>query len=279
MKLWRSCLALAICTLAAGAWAGDAPPPGALQLTNRTADAFEGAFGYAGSLVSFSSRLETPTLARMTLEVNGVFLEASYDAETETLRWDGHNGALTLEAKEALVALSHQLDRLLGKDAKVEMPLHEMLVYRRVLFWAEAPVGLALPARVITKPNVRVGEKPLPGENPQAVACQAGNEDGVLHFSTCGAASRWLVHDATTHCITGESIQAGIGTPECMGRCGPGCWPPLCGWSSYTYDCGDHDRCCRVHGGCTNPWDASCSDEYWEADDDFLARPRCFKCF
>ncbi len=39
-----------------------------------------------------------------------------------------------------------------------------------------------------------------------------------------------------------------------MGRCGPGCTA----LNTWTYDCGDHDRCGRVHGGSTNPWDSEC---------------------
>lgn len=57
-----------------------------------------------------------------------------------------------------------------------------------------------------------------------------------------------------------------------MGECGPGCN----GLNIYTYDCGDHDRCGRVHGGSTNPWDSECGDEYFEADDDFIwGWPNC----
>ena len=59
-----------------------------------------------------------------------------------------------------------------------------------------------------------------------------------------------------------------------MGECGSGCD----GLNIFTYDCGDHDRCGRVHGGSANPWDAECGDEYWEADDDFLwGYPNCYE--
>jgi hypothetical protein len=52
--------------------------------------------------------------------------------------------------------------------------------------------------------------------------------------------------------------------------------PTVNGLNIYTYDCGDHDRCGRVHGGSLNPWDAECGDDYWEADDDFLwGWPNC----
>ncbi len=32
-------------------------------------------------------------------------------------------------------------------------------------------------------------------------------------------------------------------------------------------DCAEHDRCCRVHGGCLNPFDTECGDEFQEAAD------------
>jgi len=103
-------------------------------------------------------------------------------------------------------------------------------------------------------------------------ACQQSNEDGILYFGDCSTYGRWLCHDADSHCFLCETISAGPSSSECMGECGSGCN----GLNIYTYDCGDHDRCGRVHGGSTNPWDAECGDEYFEADDDFLwGWPNC----
>ncbi|GAA1850974.1 hypothetical protein GCM10009751_04250 [Myceligenerans crystallogenes] len=99
----------------------------------------------------------------------------------------------------------------------------------------------------------------------QLAACQQSDEDGI-YYMACTTAYRSLQHDSDAHCFRTESIHTGPGSSECMGECGPGCN----GINAYTYDCGDHDRCGRMHGGSLNPWDAECGDEYWEADDDFL---------
>jgi hypothetical protein len=68
-------------------------------------------------------------------------------------------------------------------------------------------------------------------------------------------------------------VNSGPGSSGSLGECGSG----ITGIGTYTYDCGDHDRCGRVHGGSWLPWDGNCGDEYWDADDDFLLAPigRC----
>jgi hypothetical protein len=234
----------------------------ALIISNRTTELIEGSFGNKGSLISFSGWLEGGQRARVSLKVNDVVLEATYDAGTGTLYLGGHDAALTVEDKEALVAFSHVLEQSLGTASG----LHERLLYARVLHWAEAPVGLPLTARTLRVPPVRQGEK---GSTTKDLleSCQRSDQDGFLLFPSCSTGNRLLSHDATTHCFLAEAVRSGPGSDDCLGRCGPGCG---CGWNRYTYDCGDHDRCCRVHGSCLNPRDASCGDEWWEAADDFV---------
>jgi hypothetical protein len=103
------------------------------------------------------------------------------------------------------------------------------------------------------------------------IQCQQSNEDGIWYFG-CNTADRVMCHDADSHCFLYEWVSSGTGSPGCLGECGPDCN----GLNIYTYDCGDHDRCGRVHGGSLNPWDAECGDDYWGADDDFLwGWPNC----
>jgi len=104
-----------------------------------------------------------------------------------------------------------------------------------------------------------------------AAACQVSDNNGIWYWS-CSTLTRSLCHDTRGHCYLCESIRSGPSSSECYGECGPGCN----GLNIYTYDCGDHDRCARVHGGALNPWDADCGDEYRDAADDFLnGWPNC----
>jgi hypothetical protein len=106
-------------------------------------------------------------------------------------------------------------------------------------------------------PDVVSPTAPGSGERAAALAaCQESNEDGIWYWS-CATTARWIVHDANSHCVLWESLTSGPRSSGCLGECGPDCN----GLNIYTYDCGDHDRCGRVHGGSLNPWDSECGDE------------------
>lgn len=88
-----------------------------------------------------------------------------------------------------------------------------------------------------------------------------------------------LWHDADDHNFCRQSAVVGCSFEEqCLGRCGPGCGLTA-GAGVYALDCTEHDQCCRIHGGCVNPFDASCGDEWQEAADDFIFGDRnCGPC-
>ena len=134
----------------------------ALVMSNRSAELTQGSFANKGSLVLFLSWLEESRRARVSLEVNNVLKwRPTHDAGTDTLHWNGYNAALTPEDKEALVAFSRELEQSLGAAtifAERDMPLHERLLYERVLYWAEAPVGLPLTARTLSAADQTRGE-------------------------------------------------------------------------------------------------------------------------
>lgn len=116
------------------------------------------------------------------------------------------------------------------------------------------------------------------GGTTLAGACQRADDDGIRYWG-CGAGQTTsLDHDAK-HCFLTQTDRfVGPCTNKCKGRCGPGC-----GWGArdgvYSRDCGEHDQCCRIHGGCANPWDSECGDEYFDADDDFMwGRINCKDC-
>lgn len=156
------------------------------------------------------------------------------------------------------------------------------------------PVGQTRPTPVLAKsPGIHDGQHPLASESPVfvdapttepgveacqeakaagdfemvKVACQVSDQDGIFYF-TCGTYDRWLTHDAW-HCFSGDWVYSGLWEKNCLSRCGPGCgdWTR---WGVYSLDCGEHDTCCGIHGGCVNPWDSECGDEFGEARDDTI---------
>ncbi|HEX6076737.1 MAG TPA: hypothetical protein VFZ32_15915 [Micromonosporaceae bacterium] len=256
---------------------------GDLVIDSRDRTEVVGQYGIAGSLVSYDARRTGTDSATLRLVVNGVRLTATVDFASRSGSWSGDGQILGTEGKSALAGMERALARQIKPKVNPIGP-HEALLYRAVSYWSEAPAGLALtgdsfsgvvesdkakkiPAGEAGKLR-RPGDKcldPVTGEVSTA-ACQQSNEDGVLYTGCSGSA--WACHDADSHCFTCASEQIGQAA-NCRGRCGGGCCVPD-GLGIYTYDCLDHDTCCGYHGGCTNPWDSECGDEYWEADDDFL---------
>ncbi len=170
------------------------------------------------------------------------------------------------------------------------MPDHVDLALRLMMLLAEAPAGVRIGTYDAPQPAARTegvvdfaATAPLsPDETcvanasrtttPESAvqetalaACQVSDDQGIVYMS-CSTRYRTLHHDAAGHCFLAERLRSGPESTDCMGECGPGCN----GINAYTYDCGDHDRCGRVHGGSILPWDAECGDEYWDADDDVL---------
>lgn len=239
---------------------------------------------------------EGGALATASITLDGVTLTAQRDAATGEASWNGAGTSVDPAEREALTALlletqAELIDPLVAADRRV--PEHLDILMRFITLVSEAPVGVELGAysadavTVATekRSEARQGAAPASSSGDDCTlahyrtaahatgdastlavaACQQSDEDGI-YYMACTRANRTLQHDADGHCFLGESINSGPGSSECMGECGPGCN----GINAYTYDCGDHDRCGRAHGGSTNPWDGECGDEYWEADDDFL---------
>jgi hypothetical protein len=167
---------------------------------------------------------------------------------------------------------------------------HKDLVTRLAMLLSEAPLGVPMTAQQVPRPKTRKTDRRYtpngtphvescladviattePSSSDQRIgvaACQRSDEDGIHYFLTCKTGKRTICHDAN-HCFACERINSGLFSPDCLGRCGSGCGILHIG--TYSYDCGDHDRCGRRHGSSTNPFDSECGDEFWEADDDTL---------
>jgi hypothetical protein len=281
---------------------GAAPPPVAdqLQIEHDSKDRVTGGFARGASTVAFEGHRGNAVSASVSIVVNGKRVTASRDLKSGTGTWSGAGATLLPEDRDVLVALVKALDQRWlepTRDTQGTLGGHRDLVLRVTMLLAEAPLGLRLDPQGVPRPGERTLDRTIemtgvaPAEEScladviatteagsderrdAVILCQQSNEDGILYFGSCATAGRTICHDADSHCFLCETISSGPGSSGCLGECGPDCD----GLNIYTYDCGDHDRCGRVHGGSLNPWDAECGDEYWEADDDFLwGWPNCF---
>ncbi|WP_444946435.1 hypothetical protein ACJJIP_06400 [Microbulbifer sp. VTAC004] len=112
----------------------------------------------------------------------------------------------------------------------------------------------------------------LPCNPPPVPECiNIGDEDGILYM-TCTYQLKQSSHDACDlHNFQSFTSHLGCNIEKnCPGRCGEKCGSDNSGKGTYSQDCADHDYCCSQHGGCTWATGSICSDEYWEADDDYL---------
>ena len=262
-------------------------------------DKVTGGYSRGSSVATFEGRVTGPVSSSATLTVNGKRITAVRDLLSGTASWSADGSALLPDDHETVQALSRAFDQEWVKPTLSRQGAlggQRDLLVRLAMLVSEAPLGVNLERQQVPRPGERrldkkfamTGAAPAvesclsdvmatttaatPERISAVAACQQSNEDGILYFGDCSTYGRWLCHDADSHCFLCETISAGPSSSECMGECGPGCN----GLNIYTYDCGDHDRCGRAHGGSTNPWDAECGDEYFEADDDFLwGWPNC----
>lgn len=261
----------------------------ALKITVRNGDELSGVI-HAQEIARFSSRMTATDKADLQISVGEVTLRAEADFLLESRTVDGGGHALSVEERKTLMALALALEESLD-PYRQSLPAHEDFLFRVINLWSEAPVGWPLSRHVVTAPT----EYHLEPAN-ESGGCQSGNDndptesgcstndcnrrdnDGVTLLFGCDCfnyVEMW--HDtkvlrwyglACGHACE-ETLAAGCDLDkDCLGRCGAGCGSS--GRGRYTVDCTDHDRCCRIHGGCLNPIALSCGDEYGDAIDDFL---------
>lgn len=276
---------------------------GSLVITKRTATEIAGEYGLAGSLVSFSMRHDqAANKVAGFVEVNGIRFDLERDLKVEKVRYTVNNQALNVEAKQTLVTLATEYDRSIGLFRARQNGV-EYLLGRVIAYFSEAPVGYVIPANEVTKTPMKTVDPSDPstelttffdqrarlvvscaaarasGDLVAAQACEVADQDGLSGIANCRPYNFTNYHDAcqtneppaAAHGFIGVTQPTGPCSTNCLGGCGPGC---VIG-QPFTRDCADHDSCCRDHGGCTDPNDVSCGDEYSDAADDFLFAPCC----
>lgn len=281
-----------------------ATPAGGGHLRLRgDADRLTGTYRIRASVVRIEARKTSATRATVRLVVNGTRIRAERDIAAGTATWGADGARLSRRDHRALLGLSAEMSERWVDPAGREgagIGMGRDLTLRLTMLAAEAAPGFALTDQDTPRTQERRLDKSIAGvkvvgddaatpsdscladvlattrpgsaeRKAALIPCDQGDEDGIAYWS-CSTIGRTLTHDANAHCLTREVLTSGPRSSGCLGECGPSC----AGLNIYTYDCGDHDRCGRVHGGSTNPWDAECGDEYWEADDDFLwGWPNC----
>lgn len=260
------------------------PESNQLRIANSSASHSAGSFAYSATTVDFSTTTTNSVNTDAKIVVAGKTFTAKKDIVTGTAQWSGSDTALNEEDRAAVSAFTHALNSAWvepANTAKSTIPAHQDLTFRLALLVGEAPLHEKIGTQTVPRPAERKTAKAIPADvsknecvedgisstNPNSaerhavlIQCQQANEDNIL-YTGCNEYAA-LSHDYDNHCFITERIYVGPASFDCMAKCGSGCFVV----TGYTYDCGDHDRCNREH----NSNMGGCSDEFWEADDDFL---------
>ncbi|HWO63341.1 MAG TPA: hypothetical protein VNO31_25240 [Umezawaea sp.] len=256
-----------------------------LHVAEASTSRVAGTFAHSATTIRFDVAAPSAVRAEATITIGDRKFQAHKDIDAGTAWWSGGDAALRQDDRDAFTAFTYALNTAWiepANAAKTAVPAHQDLTMRLALLLAEAPLHVKIGTQDVPRPAEKTGPRQLPEGTPVVdscardgiatttpdtaerrrvlLACQESNEDGIL-YTGCNE-NAWLVHDWDTHCFLGESIYVGPASYDCMAKCGNGCFII----TGYTYDCGDHDRCNRAH----NSNLGGCSDEFWEADDDFL---------
>lgn len=247
-----------------------------------------GRFDFSSTTIDYTSAAGRKNVASATVSVGRKKFSITMDRANGTAQWSGNGATLVPEETRALAALGRSFDSRWAVPARAneaQLPMQQNLVLRFAMLLAEAPAGIPLETYDAPRTKEWTGDHSSPGDAlvvdscteqvntavknggdgiAAARACQRSDEENI-RYTRCNKRA-WTQHDSNGHCFLGESLFVGPRAAGCMGKCGGGCFVV----TGFTYDCSDHDRCGRVHGGSTNPWDSECGDEYFEADDDFL---------
>ena len=250
----RSFLAAAAVVLAsvvgcAGASESESPGTGAqglgLELNVVSESSVEGTFRTPQGDVHFSS-VVTDGVVHVKLN-RGVHTMTS-DVDPVKLTNDlaiSDGGEVSMDDRFVLTALASVVQEEIGRDGKAADGL-----FRQSSLWGAHPVGKLAIQHIQGDPK-----------RGWTTLCTYG----------CSSGSRSFSHDGSGHGLAGYTLAYGKNSgTSCRARCGAGC--TSVGTSTYTVDCGAHDHCEQHHGSGVN---ASCSDEFTSASDDFSFAGNC----
>ena len=190
---------------------------------------------------------------KASLQINDITLEAIVKYGEQTIDFDGKDAVLSLEDKKILLTLGEKISSyLFYGETFNDFTMGEYTLLRLLEYWAKSPNAYPYSKKTIKSPK-------------STSAKLKSSDEGI----TCIKKNTYVTaeYDDDSGNVS-ESIL--VNGSDCIGRCGSGCGSWFSWRSAWTKDCLDHDRCGRVNGGSTDPFDSECGDEYDEAADDYL---------
>ncbi len=261
-----------------------------------------------GSFVTAKATTLESNNIKLEIQVDNVLVTAVFDKKSQSITINGYDNAIFKEQKIILGELAQHLEENWDTNAPdlISRNPNQHFLYSLVNLLAEAPAGmtlesmtiplatgvkkigrrapsdLAAPASLFNRALLEGGpsidtEVNLLTTEPETATCEVSGGDGVIYYP-CGFYPDITFHDASPyHCYGYRWDALGCNqATNCRARCGPGCGGG--GAGKYTWDCGDHDVCCGIHGNCLAPILTVCADEWREAINDFFASSNCTNC-
>ncbi|WP_271766363.1 hypothetical protein [Aquimarina algiphila] len=231
----------------------DNQTPESIGLEIQDENVFTGKKDIEGHIISYKVESKEELTFNVEVTIDKNTLSASVAYGDETIDFDGNDVVLTHKQKEILLMLGEEISLFLFKDKSADnFTMAEYTLLRLLEYWAKSPSNYKYSKVKVKSPkNVMTDLK----SRNEGVTCIRKNTVVTANYDD----DRGDVNENIL--VNGD---------RCIGRCGSGCPGTFTIASAWTKDCLDHDRCGRVNGGSTNPFDRECGDEYFEAADDYL---------
>lgn len=208
-------------------------------------------------------------IVHTALTVNGKTVDITLDPIVASITYRSSPGAVvSLADKQALQESANKVGKWLGFPHK-QLHNERSLLLRELAFLAEAPAGQPFP-----KASEPLPTQPVAPQDPNhcgALSTPSGLTPGIEYLG-CNTHRHNTTHDAASHDSKTFNVRAGPDSGTDTGRCGAAGSSLQLGW---TQDCLDHDFCVEHDNASISPFDGSCGDEWWRAQNDFVSTPPC----
>lgn len=234
----------------------DAVAPEEIGLNIQQEDVFAGSLQIEQHNLEYSVENTEMNVYKTTVSIDEKTLTANISYLDQHIDFNTENVSLTEEDTDILLQLGEEISQYIFQEKTTDnFTMAEYTLLTMLEYWGKAPEGYVHHKRSTT---------PLISESELAEKT-VGVDEGI----TCIRKNTYVnaEYDDEDGNDVSESIL--VNGSNCIGRCGSGCgsWFSLA--SAWTKDCLDHDRCGRVLGGSTDPFDNNCGDEYSDAADDY----------
>jgi hypothetical protein len=236
------------------------PQRSGLSIDQQDELVIRGTYTAADRELRFESRISGPMQNEIRLTIGDQRFDLSLDAPAGRIVMDSHGTALDQRSHAMLQDVVQALDGYLGESA-ANAAFHERGLYAAVITW-QASGGLVVAHRVAYVEPLAADRWENVGRQAPTRTARTLNDDGIQ----CVKKGSWynVSYDDNDESNHTEVVQAN--SYNCNGRCGAGC-----GGGQWTWDCLEHDECCRDNGGGTTCWNpvGQCGDEYSHAAPDY----------